>query len=178
MLAHRLEDGSGLCFPSPLRPGRMLSDMTADEDTAFNGPCGAWDDTRVPHVVQDMEHGTDGYAVGGRGVGPGASARGQCRTGICPVRPVRPAPNAHAAVGRLRHGVVASSSTRRFAVGAARAEFSGCHRPGLYPDGDVAFLPPDGRVADPDRRRESSITLQPVDGGAAQSSKFLYFSTT
>ena len=28
MLARELEDGSGLCFPSPLRPGRMLSDMT------------------------------------------------------------------------------------------------------------------------------------------------------
>ena len=28
MLAQRLEDDSGLCFPSPLRPGRMLSDMT------------------------------------------------------------------------------------------------------------------------------------------------------
>ncbi len=28
MLAQHLEDGSGLCFPSPLRPGRMLSDMT------------------------------------------------------------------------------------------------------------------------------------------------------
>ena len=28
LLAHQLEDGSGLCFPSPLRPGRMLSDMT------------------------------------------------------------------------------------------------------------------------------------------------------
>ena len=27
-LAHQLEDGSVLCFPSPLRPGRMLSDMT------------------------------------------------------------------------------------------------------------------------------------------------------
>ena len=27
-LAHQLEDGSGLCFPSPLRPGRELSDMT------------------------------------------------------------------------------------------------------------------------------------------------------
>ena len=27
-LAHHLEDGSRLCFPSPLRPGRMLSDMT------------------------------------------------------------------------------------------------------------------------------------------------------
>ena len=27
-LARQLEDGSGLCFPSPLRPGRMLSDMT------------------------------------------------------------------------------------------------------------------------------------------------------
>ena len=26
--AHQLEDGSGLCFPSPLRPGRTLSDMT------------------------------------------------------------------------------------------------------------------------------------------------------
>ena len=28
MLARQLDDGSGLCFPSPLRPGRMLSDMT------------------------------------------------------------------------------------------------------------------------------------------------------
>ncbi len=28
MLARELEDGSGFCFPSPLRPGRMLSDMT------------------------------------------------------------------------------------------------------------------------------------------------------
>ena len=28
LVAHQLEDGSGLCFPSPLRPGRMLSDMT------------------------------------------------------------------------------------------------------------------------------------------------------
>ena len=28
MLAREFEDGSGLCFPSPLRPGRMLSDMT------------------------------------------------------------------------------------------------------------------------------------------------------
>ena len=28
MEAQKLEDGSGLCFPSPLRPGRMLSDMT------------------------------------------------------------------------------------------------------------------------------------------------------
>ena len=27
-LAQQLEDGSGLCFPSPLRPGRMLSNMT------------------------------------------------------------------------------------------------------------------------------------------------------
>ena len=27
-LAHQLENGSGLCFPSPLRPGRMLTDMT------------------------------------------------------------------------------------------------------------------------------------------------------
>ena len=28
VLARELEDGSELCFPSPLRPGRMLSDMT------------------------------------------------------------------------------------------------------------------------------------------------------
>ena len=28
MLARHLEDGSRLCFPSPLRAGRMLSDMT------------------------------------------------------------------------------------------------------------------------------------------------------
>ena len=28
MLVRPLEDGSGLCFPSPLRPGRILSDMT------------------------------------------------------------------------------------------------------------------------------------------------------
>ena len=28
MLAHQLEDGSGFCFPSPMRSGRILSDMT------------------------------------------------------------------------------------------------------------------------------------------------------
>ena len=28
MHARQIEDGSGLCFPSPLRPGRILSDMT------------------------------------------------------------------------------------------------------------------------------------------------------
>ena len=28
IILHQLEGGSGLCFPSPLRPGRMLSDMT------------------------------------------------------------------------------------------------------------------------------------------------------
>ena len=37
MLAQQLEDGSGLCFPSPLRPGRMLSDMTMTKILRSNG---------------------------------------------------------------------------------------------------------------------------------------------
>ena len=37
MLAHQLEDGSGLCFPSPMRSGRMLSDMTLTKILRVNG---------------------------------------------------------------------------------------------------------------------------------------------
>ena len=36
----------------------------------------------------------------------------------------------------------------------------------------------DGRGADPDGPRESTPSHQPVDRGAAQSCKFLYFSAT
>ena len=36
-LARQLEDGSGLCFPSPLRPGRALSDMTLLEALRSTG---------------------------------------------------------------------------------------------------------------------------------------------
>ena len=36
-LARQLEDGSGLCFPSPLRPGRMLSDMTLTKTLRSTG---------------------------------------------------------------------------------------------------------------------------------------------
>lgn len=37
MLARELTDGSGLCFPSPLRRGRMLSDMTLTNILRKNG---------------------------------------------------------------------------------------------------------------------------------------------
>ncbi len=37
MLARELEDGSGLCFPSPLRPGRILSDVTLTKVLRVNG---------------------------------------------------------------------------------------------------------------------------------------------
>ena len=36
-LAQELEDGSGLCFPSPLRPGRILSDVTLTKVLRVNG---------------------------------------------------------------------------------------------------------------------------------------------
>ncbi len=36
-LAHQLEDGFGLCFPSPQRPGRMLSDMTLTKTLRSTG---------------------------------------------------------------------------------------------------------------------------------------------
>ena len=35
--AHHLRDGSPLCFPSPLRPGRMLSDVTLTKVLRTNG---------------------------------------------------------------------------------------------------------------------------------------------
>ena len=35
--AKELEDGSGFCFPSPLRPGRILSDMTLTKVLRVNG---------------------------------------------------------------------------------------------------------------------------------------------
>ena len=37
VLARQLEDGSGLCFPSPMRAGRMLSDMTLTKVLRANG---------------------------------------------------------------------------------------------------------------------------------------------
>ena len=36
-LARQLDDGSGLCFPSPLRPGRALSDMTLTKTLRSTG---------------------------------------------------------------------------------------------------------------------------------------------
>ena len=36
-LARQLEDGSGLCFPSPQKPGRMLSDMTLTKTLRSTG---------------------------------------------------------------------------------------------------------------------------------------------
>ena len=69
-LAQQLEDGSGLCFPSPLRPRPDAQRHDPDEDTPFDRSCGPGDGSRVSNVVQDMDHGTDGYAVGGGGGGP------------------------------------------------------------------------------------------------------------
>ena len=141
-----------------------------DEGPPLNRPCRPGDGTRVPNVLQDMDDGTDGYALGSRGGGTGPSAWRQCRTGLRTVRSVRPPPQAHAAVGGLPHGI----------GGARRADVDCCHRhrPGLYPDADFAFLPPDGRSADLDRWRESSTSHQPVNRGAAQSRELLNLSTT
>ncbi len=36
-LARQLEDGAGLCFPSPLKPGRTLSDMTLTKTLRSTG---------------------------------------------------------------------------------------------------------------------------------------------
>ena len=102
-LARQLEDSSGLCFPSPLRPGRALSDMTLMKALRSTGLA---DRTtvhgfRTSFKTWAME--TDGYALGGGGGGPGASAGRERGASVRTLRPARPPPDAHAAVGGLPH---------------------------------------------------------------------------
>ena len=106
-LARQLEDGSGLCFPSPQQPGRTLSDMTLTKTLRSTGLAGPDDGARVQNVLQDLDHGTDGCALGGGGGGPGASAGRERRASVRTLRSVRPPPDAHAAVGELPHSLVA-----------------------------------------------------------------------
>ena len=65
--AKRLDDYSGLIFPSALKPGHQLSDMTLTKLLRDNGLADRGDRSRIPNVLQDVVHGTDGHSLGRRG---------------------------------------------------------------------------------------------------------------
>ena len=58
-LARQLDDGSGLCFPSPAETQPAAGRHDPDEDARFRGSCGPGDGARVQNVLQDLDHGTD-----------------------------------------------------------------------------------------------------------------------
>ena len=99
--ARAIDDGSGLVFPSPTRPGKPMSDMTftallrrlkvADRATVhgFRSAFRAWaaECTHAPHAVMELSL---------------AHARRQRRRGrLRAFRPVRPPPRAHGSMGGL-----------------------------------------------------------------------------
>ena len=118
-LARELQGGSGLCFPSPLLRGRMLSDMTLTKILRSTEPRGTGDGARLQDVLQDVGNGADGRALGCRRGGPGAPARGQCRAGLRQVRSLRTAAGADAAVVRLPHKLALSHQSGGFHGSAA-----------------------------------------------------------
>ena len=88
-------------FPVPAATGLHAERRDADEGAPFERPCGPGDCARVTYVASDMDDGADADTLGGRRGGPGPPV-GQCRgAGLCPLRPVRATPGAHAAVGGL-----------------------------------------------------------------------------
>ena len=99
--ARSLDDKNGLIFPSPLRKGQALSDMTL---TKVLKVAGLHDRATVHGMRTSFKTWTmeqTGYALGGRRGGPGPPARRRCGAGLCAIRPVRPPTGTHAAVGRL-----------------------------------------------------------------------------
>ena len=104
--AHRLRDGSQLCFPVVPEAGTYAERQDSDECAPKDRARGTDDGARFQDVVPDMDDGADGYVLGGRRGGPGSPARRRRGPGLCPLRPVRAAPHADAAMGGLPHGAV------------------------------------------------------------------------
>jgi integrase len=58
-LARQLQDGTGLCFPSPLKPGRALSDMTLMKTLRSAGLADRTTVHGFRTSFKNLEHGTD-----------------------------------------------------------------------------------------------------------------------
>ena len=82
--ARSLDDGSGLVFPSPLRKGQALSDMTLTKVLKVAGLHDRGDRTRHEDQLQDVDNGADRIL-------PGRSARRPWRTNSAALwnRPMR-----------------------------------------------------------------------------------------
>ena len=65
-LARQLEDGFRAVLPLSPAPWPNAERHDPDEDTPFHRPRGPCNGSRFQDVLQDLEHGTDGHALGGR----------------------------------------------------------------------------------------------------------------
>ena len=59
-----------LVFPSPLKLGAAMSDMTLTEGAAVRRSGGSCNGPRVPQQLQELDAGADGHPLGGLGGGP------------------------------------------------------------------------------------------------------------
>ena len=99
--ARSLDEGSGLVFPSPLRKGQALSDMTLTKVLKVAGlhDRATVHGMRTSFKTWTMEQTDTPWAVGEAALAH--QLGGSRRAGLCTIRPVRPPPGTHAAVGRL-----------------------------------------------------------------------------
>ena len=99
--ASALGDGTGLGVPVGAEAGVADVGHDADEGAPFNGPGGTGDGPRVPQQLQELDAGADGHPMGCLGGGACPYAGQLDRTGLRPVRSLRAATGADAAVGGL-----------------------------------------------------------------------------
>ena len=86
--AQALRDDSGLVFPSPLKPGSPMSDMTLTKILRSTGLAERATVHGFPQQLQELDAGADGYAVGSFGVGASPYPGQFDRTSLRQVRPV------------------------------------------------------------------------------------------
>ena len=93
-----LRDESGLIFPSPLKPGSPMSDMTL---TKILRSTGLADRATVHGFRSSFKNWTLEQTLGSLRSGPCPHPRHFNRTSLCPLRPVRASPRLDATLGGL-----------------------------------------------------------------------------
>ena len=101
--ARALDDGSGLVFPSPAKPGHPLSDMALTKVLRDNGLAEKATVHGFRSSFKTWSPRSDRHAHGRRGDGNGPHRRRQRRTGLHPNRPLRKTSPTHASLGNPRH---------------------------------------------------------------------------
>ena len=83
--ARELDDGSGLVFPSSLRKGREMSDMTLTKLLRTNGTRRTRDRARIPQQFPRLGWGMHGHSSRRHGTESRAPGRKQRRASLCTI---------------------------------------------------------------------------------------------